>query len=407
MTMTRRHVLGAFGAAGLSTLASPLLAKTRPITISALYDLSGGLEVYGQPIVDTLKFAVAQQNEKGGLLGREIDLKVYDPQSNMQLYSQFARQAALADAPDVVFAGITSSSREVVRPILRQFNRLYFYANQYEGGVCDRNMFATGVTPGQTVDKLVEYSLRNFGKKVYIVAADYNYGQIVADWVRKYTQQGGGEVLEVEFFPLDVTDFKTSISKIQSARPDYVWSALVGGAHISFYRQWQAAGMHGKIPLSSTTFAGGNEHVVLTPEECNGFMVCQNYLQELATPENARFVEAFHKMYGADYPYITELGMGAYQGFLLWAAAVEKAGSAERMPVIEALETGLSLAAPSGQVTIDPQTHHTIMDVHIARVENGGLIPVQTFAQQAPVDTAVSCNLREHPGDTQQYVVKF
>ena len=408
MKINRRQTLGLLGSTAALACPSILAAQDNtPITVSALYDLSGGLDVYGTPIIDTLKFAVAEQNRNGGLLGREVELKVFDPQSNMQMYAQFGRQTVLSDKPAVVFGGITSSSREVLRPIMRQFNTPYFYANQYEGGVCDRNMFATGVTPGQTVEKLVKYSSDTFGKKVYIVAADYNYGQITADWVRKFTADNGGEVLDVEFFPLDVTDFKTSISKIQAAKPDYVWSALVGGAHISFYRQWQAAGMHGQIPLSSTTFAGGNEHVILTPAECDGFMVCQNYLQELDSPTNRAFVSDFHAMYGADYPYITELGVGAYQGFKLWAKGVEKAGTTERMAVIEALETGIALDGPSGRVQIDPQTHHTIMDVHVARVQDGGLVPVETFAQQPPADTAMSCDLIANPDDNTQYVIEL
>ncbi len=117
---------------------------------------------------------------------------------------------------------------------------------------------------------------KKWGKKVYIVAADYNYGQIVTAWVKKYVEQAGGESVGIEFFPLDVTNFGATISKIQEAKPDFVWSALVGGAHMSFYRQWKAAGMTGKLPIASTTFAGGNEHIVLSPEECNGILICQN-----------------------------------------------------------------------------------------------------------------------------------
>ena len=90
----------------------------------------------------------------------------------------------------------------------------------------------------------------------------------------------------IDFFPLDVTNFSSTISKIQAAKPDFVWSALVGGAHISFYRQWAAAGMRASIPMASTTFAVGNEHIVLSPEECNGMLVCYNYFQDLKNPVN-------------------------------------------------------------------------------------------------------------------------
>ncbi len=94
----------------------------------------------------------------------------------MQLYTQFAQQAALKDKVAVVHGGITSASREVIRPVLDKFKTLYFYNTQYEGGVCDRNQFDTGVTPAQTVEKLVPYAMKKWGKKVYVIAADYNYG---------------------------------------------------------------------------------------------------------------------------------------------------------------------------------------------------------------------------------------
>ncbi len=97
----------------------------------------------------------------------------------------------------------------------------------YEGGVCDRDIFCTGTTPAQTVNKLVAYAQKTWGKNAYIVAADYNYGQITAKWMTKYTQDGGGKVFATEFFPLDVSNFSATISKIQEAKPDILLSALV------------------------------------------------------------------------------------------------------------------------------------------------------------------------------------
>ena len=94
----------------------------------------------------------------------------------------------------MVHGGITSASREAIRPILHRFNTLYFYNTQYEGGVCDRNIFCTGSTPAQNVQKLIPYVMKKWGKKLYIVAADYNYGQITSKWITKYAREGGGEV---------------------------------------------------------------------------------------------------------------------------------------------------------------------------------------------------------------------
>jgi urea transport system substrate-binding protein len=408
MSFSRRQFLtsAAAGTAG-AFLGLDRASAAEPIGVASLHDLSGGLDIYGKPMVDALTLAVEEANAAGGLLGRPIKLISYDTQSSMQLYTQFAQQAALKDKVAVVHGGITSASREVIRPVLDRFKTLYFYNTQYEGGVCDRDQFDTGVTPAQTVEKLVPYAMKKWGKKVYVVAADYNYGQITSQWVKKYVMENGGEVASIDFFPLDVTNFSSTISKIQAAKPDFVWSALVGGAHISFYRQWAAAGMRASIPMASTTFAVGNEHIVLSPNECNGMLVCYNYFESVKNPENTAFLERFHKRFGADYPNVTELAMGTYQGFNLWAEGVKKAGSVDRMKVIEALETGISIKAPSGTVTIDPPTHHCILDVHIAEVKDKKLLLVEDFPQQKPSDTAAVCNLIKNPNDNQQYVIKF
>src|SRR5437762_633609 len=261
MNLHRRTFLkGTVAAAATGALYCPAWAED-PINVASIHDLSGGHEIYGQPMVDAMTVAVEEANAAGGLLGRQIKLINYDTQSNMQLYTQFSQQAALKDKVAVVHGGITSASREVIRPVLDKFKTLYFYNTQYEGGVCDRGQFDTGVTPAQTVEKLVPHAMKKWGKKVYVIAADYNYGQITSQWVKKYVTENGGEVPSIDFFPLDVTNFGPTISKIQAAKPDFVWSALVGGAHISFYRQWAAAGMRKSVPMASTTFAVGNEHI--------------------------------------------------------------------------------------------------------------------------------------------------
>src|SRR5258708_37653279 len=96
-----------------------------PINGAGIHDLSGGLDIYGKPMVDALTLAVEEANAAGGLLGRQVKLINYDPQSNMQLYTQFAQQAALKDKVSVVHGGITSASREEIRPVLDRFKTLY------------------------------------------------------------------------------------------------------------------------------------------------------------------------------------------------------------------------------------------------------------------------------------------
>jgi branched-chain amino acid transport system substrate-binding protein len=405
MKLNRRHFMATAGAA----LAAPWarrVSAAETVTISSIYDLSGGLEIYGEPIDACFNLAVSELNAAGGLLGREIVTRKYDPQSSIQLYTQFATEAATADRAAAVFGGITSASREAIRPILRRYQTLYFYSPLYEGGVCDRNAFMTGSTPAQTIGKLMPYAVENLGKRVYVLAADYNYGQISAKWVEDYTAQAGGEVIAAEFFPLDVTDFNAAIQKIQKEKPDVIYTLLVGGNHMSFFRQWAAAGMAGQIPIVSTSFGGGNEHIILTPEESNGVMSAFGYFQEIDTPENKAFIDRYHGKFGTDAPYVTEHASATYNAVHHWANGVRKAGSFDRMAVIQAIESGSTVEGPGGPSTIDPATHHCATDVHIGRVNNHSFEILESYANQPPADTAAVCDLIANPDDNQQYVIE-
>ena len=410
MRVDRRGFLKATGATlGAVSLAPTIVrdafAQANVIKVAAIHDLSGGLDIYGRPMVDCLSYAVEEINGAGGLLGRQIKLISYDAQSNIQLYTQFATEAATKEHVAVVHAGITSASREAIRPVLKRFNTLYFYNTQYEGGVCDRNCFCTGSTPAQNVDKLVPFTLKRFGKKVYTVAADYNYGQITAKWVKKFTQEHGGEVLATDYFPLEVSDFGPAITKIQAAKPDFVMSALVGGNHISFYRQWAASGMNKTTPVASTTFGNGLEHQVTTPEEHKGYIGSQSYYQEITTEANQAFLKKFLPKYGTTTKYVTPLAIQSYHGLHLWASAVKKANSVDRMKVIEALEANHTFSGPAGKTAIDPKTHHCSLDVYIAEAQNRAFKVLESYPQQPPADTAAVCDLKKNPNENQQYVI--
>lgn len=392
--------LGLIGAGGRA------FAQEDTIKIASLLDLSGGLDAAGKPMQDAITFAVEEINQAGGLLGKQISLITYDTQTDMRLYPQYSQQAALKDKVSAVFGGITSASREVMRPVLRRLNTLYFYNTQYEGGVCDRNIFCTGITPAQKQSKHVPFVMNKWGKKIYTLAADYNYGQITAAWTRKYCTENGGQIVGEDFFPLDVTNFGSTIQKIQEAKPDFLYLVLVGGAHQSFYRQWAAAGMNKQIPMASTTMTIGGEQMVLSPEETNGILLCFNYFEALDTPANKAFLDRFHKRFGAEYPYVTELAMATYQSVYLWAEGVKRAGTAERMPVIEALESGISLDLPSGKFSIDPQTHHCVMDINIGQIQDRKINILESFSQQQPLDTSGVCDLKKNPDDNSMYVIK-
>jgi urea transport system substrate-binding protein len=406
---SRRSLLKSSAAILGGGLTTPRVARyahaADTIKVGSLLDLSGALGSSGLGMYQAIQVGVDEVNQSGGLLGKQIQLINYDTQSNIQLYSQYAQKLALQDEVAVVHGGITSASREAIRPVFDRYRTLYFYNVLYEGGVCDRDIFCTGTTPAQTVQKLVPYALNSWGKKAYIIAADYNYGQITAKWMAKYTRDNGGTVQSVDFFPLDVTDFGATISKIQQAGPSVVLSALVGSNHTAFYRQWAAAGMLHKIPIASTTFGLVDEIHTLAASESDGIVTSYGYYQEIQTPPSLAFVKAIEAKFGTTVPYISELSCDTYEGFKLWVAGVKKAGTTDRLKVIEALETGIATDGPSGTVTIDHQTHHVIRNAYLAKAANKSWDVFKSYPNQSPSDTAAVCNLIKAPRTDKQYVI--
>ena len=277
MTITRRNLIVQGSMLTAAAVAPQFAHAADPIKLGSLLDTSGDFDGYGKPMNMAADLAIAEINHAGGLLGRQVKKVAYDTQSNMALYTKYAQQLIREDKVDVVIGGILSASREAIRPLLHRANILYVYTPLYEGGVCDSNMFLTGTTPAQQAEVLVPYVMKKWGKKAYILAADYNYGQYMAKWFQKYLKDNGGSAVGVDFFPLTVSDFNSTIAKVQQAKPDLVISALVGGAHLSFYRQWAAAGMKSKIPMASTTLGIGNEQQVLTAAEGDRIVVADNY----------------------------------------------------------------------------------------------------------------------------------
>jgi branched-chain amino acid transport system substrate-binding protein len=408
MSISRREFLAATGAlAGAGALA-PLaaLADSKEILLGSVLDNSGNLDIYGKPMVMATTMAVEELNAAGGLLGRKIKAVQYDTQSDIALYTKFAQELARTDKVDVVHGGITSASREAIRQTFKRANTLYFYNVLYEGGVCDRNCVVTGTTPAQAVEPIVDYAMKKWGKKVVILAADYNYGQITAKWLQHYIAQRKGTVASTDFFPLDVSDFGSTIAKIQEAKPNFVVSALVGGAHMAFYRQWAASGMNKKIPLASTTFGVGNEHLALSPAEGDGILIAGNYSQEAKTPANQGFLSRWQKRFG-DTKIVHEIAVSQYQGIYVWAACVKKAGTVEREVMLKAIESGVSIEGPAGTVTIEPKTHHAALDIHLMEVKNQKLTILNTVKQRPPSDTAQFCDLIKNPNDNKQYEVKI
>ncbi len=364
---------GSSRTSALFALATSLMLATAafaadPIKIGVLEDQSGDFAVATIGKLHGIQLAAEEINKAGGIAGRPIELVVYDTQSDNTRYQEFMRRVLQRDKVDVVFAGFSSASREAYRPIVNQLNGFAFYNNQYEGGVCDANMIVTGAVPEQQFSTLIPWMMENFGKKVYTIAADYNFGQISAEWVRNIVKENGGTMVGEEFIPLGVSQFSQTIQNIQKAKPDVLVTLLVGTAQASYYEQAAAANL--KIPMASSVNVGqGYEHKRFKPPSLANMYVTTNYIEEVDTPASKDFLKRWKAKF-PDEPYVNQEAENSYHAIYLYKQMVERAkGSTKRDDLRKIVAMGdVCFDAPEGKVCIDPKSQHASHTIYLAKV---------------------------------------
>lgn len=397
---TRRDVIRAGGViAGGALLGAPMRAfaqKGGPIEVASMFDLTGNLNIYGVQCMNASKYAVDSINRDGGVLGRQLKLHTYDTQSKIELYSRYAQEIGSNDGIAAVVGCFTGASREAARPILSRNRKILFFPTIDEGGECDKFTFMQGTDCLQQEAPLINWAMKNVGKTFYIAAADYVYGHVATAWTKSLIAKAGGSIVGLEFIPLDVSDFGSTIRKIQTAGPAVVMSNLVGNNHIAFYRQFAAAELNNSIQIISPTFGLGNEQEVLSPKETKGIVVAYSYFETLDTPQNKAFVEGFRKAFPDAGP-IPDAPAQVWNGWHQWKTAVEKAGTTEIDKVVAALESGTAYVGPSGKVYTDGPSHRNVQDVQLARINDQRQYEI--FAKESQVNPsrevvgAVSCDL--------------
>lgn len=379
---------------------SAAIAETK---IGAIFDLTGGLNIYGIQQNNALNLAVESINAAGGVNGEQITVVGYDAQSELSKYTQFAQTSVLRDGISAMFAGLTSSSREAIRPIFRKANIPYFYSSLYEGGACDKQTFVTGSSASQQLNVLIKWAVENYGTKIYIMAPDYNFGTISGHWIHEYAKQNGAEIVGEDYLALSVTDYAPTIQKIQAAKPDVVVALPVGANQTGFLEQFAAAGLKDSIGVVSTNYGSGNQQVVVSPAAGEGLVSAMGYFPAADTQANAKFLEMWEAKYGDDTPVVAG-AVDTWNAVHLWAAAANKAGNAEPDAVIAALESGLTFEAPNGTVTLEAGSHHLRQDIYIAKGNmDRGFDIVQTFADSAPTYENEKCDLVANPNTAEHF----
>jgi urea transport system substrate-binding protein len=360
-------VLGAASAGGLS----PLTASAQgTVKLGLLHSLSGTIAIAEASLVDAEKMAVEEINASGGVLGRKIELVIEDGASDNPTFAEKARLLIERDKVAAIVGCYTSASRKAVLPVLNQTKGLLYYPTYYEGQEEDKHVIYASQEATQSVIPAVEWLAREKGKSFFLVGSDYIYPRTCNKIAKPTIVKAGGKVLGEEYAPLGHTEFSSIINKIKAAKPDCIYSTVVGGSNVAFYKQLRAAGLDGSKQTLLSTVVSENEIEGIGKDNAVGYYACMGYFQSIKSPENAKFVKAFKAKYGADRVIGDPMEV-AYNCVYLWKKAVEKAKSFDVDKVVAA-SGGIELNAPEGLVRVHPTNHHVAKKVRVGRARPDG-----------------------------------
>ncbi len=355
------------------------------IKVGVLHSLSGTMAVSEVAVRDADLMAIAEINAAGGVLGKQLQAVVEDGASDWPTFAEKAKKLIDSDKVAVVFGCWTSASRKQVLPVFESKKALLYYPVQYEGLESSPYIFYTGATTNQQIVPSVEYLLKENKKKFFLVGSDYVFPRTANKIIKAQLAASGGTTLAEEYTPLGHTDYQTLISKIKSANPDVVYNTLNGDSNVAFFKQLRDAGITAANLTTLSVSIAEEEAVAIGGDIMKDHLVAWNYYETTKTPENEKFVKAYHD-------YTTKAGKkrptsdpveAAYISVNLWAMAAKKAGSVDVEKIKEAM-AGIEFAAPEGKVTVHPTNHHISKTVRVGKIRADALID-EIFATPQPV----------------------
>ncbi len=352
-----------------------------PIRVGVLHSLSGTMAISETTLKDTVLMLVEQQNARGGLLGRPLEAVVVDPASDWPLFAEKARELLVRERVDVVFGCWTSVSRKSVLPVFEELNGLLFYPVQYEGEESSQNVFYTGAAPNQQAIPAVDYLMNQGVQRWVLAGTDYVYPRTTNKILQAYLAQNGvaEDDILVSYTPFGHSDWQSIVAQIKrfggAGKKTAVVSTVNGDANVPFYKELANQGISAAdIPVIA--FSVGEEELSgIDTAPLVGHLAAWNYFMSVEEDVNYDFIDEWLAYIGDDDRVTNDPMEAHYIGFNLWAAAVEKAGTADPSAVQEAI-IGVSVPNLSGGMATMLPNHHITKPVLIGEILDDGQFQV-------------------------------
>jgi len=336
--VTRTRWATAFGAAVALALAG--CGGTNggsgddPIVVGISLPLTGDFSEPGKGVQRGYEAWAKITNDKGGLLGRRIELKILDDQSNADRVVADYEQLIGKDNVDIVVGPFSTRLVVPAARVAEEYGMLFVEPagaakEVFEQGF--KNLFyAAPAVADDHYNHLAEYILALPPDKRPTTAAyaamDDPFAQGTAYGLKAKLEAGGIRTVVNEVYPPNTTDFGSIAAKIAASRADIV----VGGSQyqdgVNLIVALQQLDYQPKLAAFSTA-PTNPEFAAAIGNKTEGILAPTGYTQKAPYPSNVEFVEKYTAQFGSP-PEEDEAN--AYTTGQVVAAAVTAVGCAEQ-----------------------------------------------------------------------------
>lgn len=256
-----RRVAAALGAAALSgtrAFAGNAAPAGRPLRIGFSIAQTGVLGPGGKSGLVAMQVWRDTVNAGGGLLGRPVELVVYDDQSNAAATPAIYSKLVDVDKVDLLLSPYGTNVAAPVVPFARERGRVLLGMaaigiNEKTGYDRYFSIGPWGPDPQLTYQAFFQLAKENGLKRVAILAASAEFQQTAAAGGRRMAKSNGMQVVFDQQYPANTTDFSSLLQALQGAQPDVVYVCSYPAESAAIVRGIDEIG----LPDSVQLFGGG------------------------------------------------------------------------------------------------------------------------------------------------------
>lgn len=299
-------------------------AAAETVKIGMLAPLTGFAAADGASALNSVKIAVDQVNGKGGILGKKVQLIVYDDRADAKEAVALAYKLIEQDKIAAFVAGSYSLPTRAVAPIFQEekIPLVAAYAIHPDvtkaGEYCFRNGFL-GTVEGKAA-AYTAYKLLH-AKTVALLTSDNDFGRTLVEGFKMYQAKHANDMKIVyeQAYPFSEKDFKPYLSKIKEANPDVIFASGYYFQTGPLLKQARELGIKSKV--LGEEGADSPKLAEIAGEAAEGFYIVTNFDRDDPRPVVQNFLKEYRRRFKIEPDMV---GASAYDGFMIIIDAMRK-----------------------------------------------------------------------------------